>query len=475
MAAKAAKKGVPYYMTPEGERMFDDEAMERKSRGKWEEYRKGGGRGYSRHRNKVKIATKQAMAPSNNSSAADRGGRGGAIHTINVEHPSGTILEERLVQMSARKPQQGDGLDDDTLLRKMDMLHTVSAKKQAVEAARLARPRSVALTKEQRAAAEKAERDRQLRRLQGNLSESRERRLRELGKPRHTGGERGGAERENVPVSLNSLLERTKRAEKNQDGVIPHAMPKPLVQSQRIASDRLSKNVPKRWQSKDPSKDPGKDPSFGGVSRIEQVGESPAKTTKGGVASPPLVPRGFEKHLQKLEKGRKIKAIKPPIKESMMLIESRQDARVVVEDDVNPFLEKRGGRGVVRRGQGGGGAEQVAAKEGERAAFDQAVDRLVELEDLLGAEGGGGAELQEEKAILEEFLLSFEAGENPAADASVNESFEAGENPAAYASVNESFEAGENPAAYASVNESFSSVDRNVTLEQLAEKTPTKA
>ena len=46
--------------------------------------------------------------------------------------------------MSARKPQQGDGLDDDTLLRKMDMLHTVSAKKQAVEAARLARPRSVA-------------------------------------------------------------------------------------------------------------------------------------------------------------------------------------------------------------------------------------------------------------------------------------------------------------------------------------------
>jgi len=427
-ASEKKRAGIPYFMTPKGERMFDDDEKEKRSARKWLDFQASGGqqRGQQVSKQRNERATNAGVTceplprlftrvcgPRLHIASAQRAKREQrseklavfyqrkeGVHdgqAINVENPSETILEEKLRDMSRATVQSAvDELGDESLLQKMDLL---PSKKPVFD--RLAQPKSVALTKEQREAKSKAERERQIARLQQSLTANQERRLSSLGQPKRVWKKAKDATKENAPISLDALLKRNggERGEGPGEEEV-----KVLAESQRKSCERLSGNTPKHWAVKVKVKEK-EEPSFGkDVSRIEKVASTPVKgEVKGGV-------KGFDKKIRELQKGRELKATPPPIKKSMMLLESRQDGFVVVEEDINPFLEKRGVTGLVRKqiekivGGCGGGAE-----EGEKRAFNEALDRIIEIEEIVEA-GGAEEELAEEKAILEEFLLTFGGG-----------------------------------------------------------------
>ncbi|GMH58257.1 hypothetical protein TL16_g02569 [Triparma laevis f. inornata] len=409
---------LPYYRTPKGERVFDDDSRQKKvGQNLWK-----GTVNHSKSRNRPSayhypgnkhlrvngLNAQSSMMEENLRNALNVDGRG-------------EREDEMLQGVMAGVGSRGGGTGYDTYLAKLSEPRSRMDK------------RDIALAKKVHYERKKHDMLNSIRPLENN----------NLGKPRKIWKRVDGQIQEVGGATLYQNENERRYQEKVRGGEHKnqhHRVSKVLSEDQTKSVSRLYEATPKHWESSKPKKfEPEIQHSFD-VSAIQPHlhHDSSLHTVKT-----PIVPRGFEEKVAMLKKGRTLTAEKQSRREKSMMLYD-------IDSDHDMFNKHYATMMVA--GLGGNEEQEEEEKEDpnprdddsldpQQQAMDDAVDRIVELEDLIESaqnEGKECFELEEEKVMLEEFVLEMSTAHDPPGDELLLSPL----------------------------------IDRNTTIEQLAQKTP---
>ena len=352
---------LPYYATPKGERMFDDDERQRRSEKKqlWK-----GSATKPKARKTYQASRPYITAMDVEKSLLEENLR----NVLNAEGPSredemleGVMLvmggateagdESYLSKLS--KPKTRTDKRDDAIAkkfkyekRKSELLMSI----KPIQKETLVKPKRI------------------WKRIDGQIVEV-----------------KGGDNRINSDADKKSTVSslREKMLELDKETLTP----KFLSRKQQESVSRLYKAIPKHWETSKPRVYKDILDEEIDVSTIQNVIDTSAVMVKT-----PIVPRGFEKKIEMLKRGRELEAERGAMrKKSMMLYDAGKD-----HDMFNKLYNTMST------------VNPVEDEDPMKGALDDAIDRLIEVQELIEnaqLNGDDCFELEEEQVLLEEFVL----------------------------------------------------------------------
>ena len=423
---------LPYYRTPKGERVFDDDERQKKvGKNLWK------GSSASKARGQRAYYHPGGKKVVNGMNAQESLLEENLRNALNVDG-YGKRREDEMLQgvMAGAGGRGGGGTGYDTYLAKLSEPRTRMDK------------RDIAMAKKVHYERKKHEMLSSIRPLDNN----------NLVKPRKI-WKRVDGQIQEVAGGGGATLYQNDNERRYQEKVYSaeiakhrHRPSRYLNEDQTKSVSRLYQATPKHWEKSKPRKGGGvQEQTLLDVNAIAPaVHESSVTSIKT-----PVIPRGFDQKVNMLKKGRELTAEKQGRrKKSMMLYD--------IDKDHDMFNKHYATMKVTEEGKDGGRGNPNQERDREEnpsddvsqetdphmQAMNDAVDRLVELEDLIEnaqKDGKECFELEEEKVMLEEFVLDMTKGPE----------------------VSEVCPPGDELLL-------SPMIDRNTTIEQLAQKTPAK-
>ena len=292
-----ANAAVPYYLTPKDERVFDDDYRQRRSQQRWEEIER------REETKKLKSAKKGRGGSESRKSGHQLGRRD--TRTPRRRNTGRSVFEENLIDAIAGG---GDVGEEEEMLSSV-MWKGAAPSRKAAYWDKLATPRQ-----------RRAKLSRDKREGKQMVAEYLDERMVAVAKSRSQ-QRRGKGDKE--------IEEKPKR----------HKTP-PRKENAQLSSrikesvDRLYMATPKHWARCRSNNGNGSicrrspmdiDLSAIGVDYSSCANETKSRASSGPVKINNVIPRGFEKKVQQLKKGREIRAEDQPKKASMMLYEAKED------------------------------------------------------------------------------------------------------------------------------------------------------